>query len=283
MKPIVAVFALIVAVVGCESSTRAATESVAGIAADAAPPPAPPFAARPEERQSFQVQATADRKIIRTGELRIELEDVESGSRLADSIAAAVGGSVTSTRAFHGEKGHREANLTIRIPTTRFTEALNALRQLGRVRVDNTNADDVTRAYNDLEIRLAVKRDLVNRLRALLNTRTGKLSEIIEVERELARAVTELEQMEGERRFLDNQIAMSTIQATLFHTPIAGPGNFLDPIAAAVRESIQLLGRSVAALVSAVVFIAPWIIVMIAVWRAWRYLRGRRLARAGDA
>src|SRR6185503_21146634 len=99
--------------------------------------------------------------------------------------------------------------LTLRVPADRFAESLAALRSLGRVRVDNTNAEDVTRSYNDLAIRLAVKRDMVARLRALLSNRAARLSDLVEVERELGRAITELEQMEGERRFLDNQVALS--------------------------------------------------------------------------
>jgi hypothetical protein len=170
----------------------------------------------------------------------------------------------------------------MRVPADEFPRALDALRNLGRVRVDNSNTDDVTRSYNDLTIRLAVKRDLVTRLRGLLVNRTAKLSDLIEVERELARAITELEQMEGERRFMDNQIAMSTIHVSFYHAPIAGPGGVLDPVTVALRDALKVLGRSLATIISATVFIIPWVVLVAVLWLVWRFRRRRVAAAAAQ-
>lgn len=243
-----------------------------------ATPPAPPMAMMAEQSARLQpavAQAPVDRKLIRTAEIRIQLDDVVGGTRKADSIATAVAGQVTSSRIVRGNRGDVESHMALRVPNDRFAETLEALRALGRVKVDNTQSEDVTRAYNDLEIRLSVKRDLVARLRALLNTRTARLGDVIEVERELARAVAELEQMEGERRYLDNQVAMSTIHATFFHVPVAGPGSFLEPVAVALRQSLLILGRSVGALVSALIFAAPWIVIAAGAWRLRHRMRRR--------
>lgn len=248
-------------------------------ASDAAAPTAAMEIGRPMMlEQVASPPALPDRKVIRTAEIRIQLDDVAAGSKAADSIATALSGLVASSHISQGDRGETESQLTIRVPTVRFADALAALRTLGRVRVDNTNAEDVTRAYSDLEIRLAVKRDLVNRLRALLATRTAKLSDIIEVERELGRAITELEQMEGERRYLDNQVSMSTIQASFFHAPVAGPGSFLDPILVAIRQSVAVLGRSIAALISWTVFVIPWVVIAVVGWHVARFARRRYTA-----
>jgi hypothetical protein len=165
--------------------------------------------------------------------------------------------------------------VTLRVPAAGFADALAGLRSLGRVRVDNTNAEDVTRVYTDLEIRLAVKRDLVGRLRALLTNRNARLTDLVAVERELGRAVTELEQMEGERRFLEHQVAMSTIHATFFVAPVTNPGGFLDPVAVAVREAFVVLGRSVGTLISALIFAMPWIAIAGLAWGVVRRVRRR--------
>jgi hypothetical protein len=147
------------------------------------------------------------------------------------------------------------------------------------VRAENAGTEDITRAYTDLEIRLAVKEETVARLRALLS-RAGKLSDIIEVERELGRAVTELEQMKGERRYYDSQVAMSTISASLFEARTAGMATFSDPVSAAVRRALEVLGASVSSLIYLLFFLAPWVVVASVAFWAARRRRRHRLAQS---
>jgi hypothetical protein len=265
-------------------SNDAATSLTKETAADMAMPAPSPVAERSmralehvtASAQAAQV-AQVDRKTIRTAQIRIELEDVGRAIRSADSIAAATQGFLANTQRSQGDGGYSEASLVMRVPADQFPPALDALRKLGRVRVDNSNTEDVTRSYNDLTIRLAVKRDLVTRLRGLLVNRTAKLSDLIEVERELARAITELEQMEGERRFMDNQIAMSTIHVSFYHAPIPGPGGVLDPVTVALRNALRVLGQSLATVISVLVFATPWALIGAVIWLVLR-LRRRRIA-----
>jgi antibiotic biosynthesis monooxygenase (ABM) superfamily enzyme len=81
--------------------------------------------------------------------------------------------------------------------------------------------------------------------------------------------------MEGERRFLDNQVSMSTIHATFYHVPVAGPGKVLDPLRDAVRDGVRMLLRSAAVAVSLIVFVTPWIVLTAAIWLLWRARRRR--------
>jgi hypothetical protein len=266
--------------VACNANSPNADHSQA-VATEPASAPAPPALLKSEEgararrETAVTAQAVMDRKVIRTAELRIELESVDQARATVDSLTGALNGFVANSSALAGDNDRPEVSLTLRIPTERFAEAVGVLRSMGRVRVDRANADDVTRAYQDLEIRLAVKRDLVTRLRALLTNRTAKLSDILEAERELARAVAEVEQMEGERRYLDNQVAMSTIQVTFFHVPVTGPGGALDPVRDAFRNGVRVFVQSVATVIGLAVFLLPWIVVGAGGWLGWRALKRR--------
>jgi hypothetical protein len=122
-----------------------------------------------------------------------------------------------------------------------------------------------SREYTDLEIRLGVKEETVARLRSLLGTRTAKLSDVLEVEEELGRAITELEQMKGERRFYDHQVAMSSITLSLFEPTIGGP-QIARPVAAALRASLAVFGSSVAQVIYVVTFLVPWIAFIGLLW-----------------
>jgi hypothetical protein len=273
--------AVLVMVAACRNAAMS-TAIMSNASADSAVGAAPmPLSAARE--MAFASKAVVDRKVIQTSEIRIQLGDVIAGSRSADSIAAAVNGLVTSSHLARGDRGASESQVTMRVPMTRFTDAVGALRKLGPVTVDNSNAEDVGRAYNDLEIRIAVKRETVGRMRSLLANRTGKLADVIEVEREIGRGIAELEQMEGERRYLDSQIAMSTINVSFFREIVAAPTHFTDPILIAARQSIDLLGQSVAMLVSWLVFVTPWVAIGAIGWRVGRLVWRRRAPQTAPA
>lgn len=66
---------------------------------------------------------------------------------------------------------------------------LQALRSLGDVKQDGVSTQDVTKDYADLDTRVAVKEQTVAPLRGLLDSRSANLSDVLDVERELSRAV----------------------------------------------------------------------------------------------
>lgn len=216
-------------------------------------------------------------QIIRTAELRVEVHDARKAAQAADSIATRYGATIGDTRVSQETDDRRVAQLTIRVPAEHMGEVLVALRKLGDVKEETTSAQDVTREYTDLTTRLAVKEQEVGRLRAMLDARTAKLADVLEVERELTRAVTELEQMKGEQRYYDSQIARSTITVT-FIEPAPTRGSQLGaPVAEAIHDSLGVLGRSLSAVVYVIAFALPWLLVALLVW----YVRARWRARHG--
>ena len=66
----------------------------------------------------------------------------------------------------------------------------------------NVSAEDVGEEYVDVQARVANAHRLEQRLIEVLATKTGKLSDILNVERELARVREEIERMEGRMRYL---------------------------------------------------------------------------------
>jgi hypothetical protein len=62
-------------------------------------------------------------------------------------------------------------------------------------------------------------RRLETRLIDLLATRTGKLKDVLDVERELARAREEIERYEGRLRYLRAHATLSTLTISL-HEPL---------------------------------------------------------------
>jgi hypothetical protein len=219
----------------------------------------------------------ASRKLIRTGQMTLVVTDFVKASAEVKRIAEVSGGYLAEAQSQRGAQDRRHGSLTIRVDAARFDDAVAALRALGDVRSENVGTQDVTKAYTDLETRLRVKRETAERLREILRTRTAKLAEVLEAERELARVTEETEQMEGERRFYDQQVALSTLTVTLQEPSAIVEAGVFAPLSEALRDSLRILAGSLAAIVYAVVFLAPWLLLA---WIAWKLVRRARARRA---
>jgi hypothetical protein len=219
-----------------------------------------------------------DRKLIRQATLEIEVETVDEAARAAAEIADRHGGIVADSEFSQNADGEQRGTVRLAIPADRFADVVEELKPLGTVRLERTGTEDVTRAYADLEIRLAVKRDTADRLRDILDNRAGKLAEVLQVERELARVIEEIERMEGQIRYYDRQVAISSITVTLYEPGMGDPGPFAA-VSQAFGAALGVLAESVAAIVYLTVFLAPWLLVVGLI--GWIVMRLRRRAVAG--
>ena len=247
-----------------EAGAKPAANAAPGDTAAAGPP-------------SLQAMVAA-RKLIRTAQIAIEVKSYEDAAAAVAGVALSHGGYLADAQASRGAQDRRRGTLVIRIPADRFAAAYAELKGLGKVETETVSTQDVTKAYADLESRLRAKRDAEGRLRDILRTRTARLSDVLEAERELSRMVEEIEQIEGERRYYDQQVALSTISATL-HEPeaVIRPGA-LAPLVEALRDSLQLLATSTGALVYVTVLVLPWATVGMIVWFGVRTARRRKKA-----
>lgn len=156
--------------------------------------------------------------IIRTGSATLEADSLEAAVAAVRAMAARLGGYVADVSMETGREQLRSASLELKIPAQRFDEAIAGLRPIGHVETVNVSAQDVGEEYADVAAREANARRLEQRLIALLERRTGKLEEVLAVERELARVREEIERMEGRMRYLRAHVATSTLTVTV-HEP----------------------------------------------------------------
>jgi len=157
--------------------------------------------------------------IIRTGNASLEVDSLRAGIARVRLLAARVGGFVANTSIQEGRDQGKMATLEVRLPSSRFDDAIAGLEPIGRVEAVNVSAEDVGEEYVDVQARAANAHRLEQRLIELLATRTGKLSDVLNVERELARVREEIERMEGRARYLRTRSAISTLSITV-HEPL---------------------------------------------------------------
>lgn len=230
--------------------------------------------------QDVAAAMVAARKLIRTGQIDLEVAAFPAAAERASAIAGSHGGYVADSKQSRADSGVQRGSLVLRVPAERFADALAALRALGTVRSENVSAQDVTKAYADLETRLRVKRETLERLRDILRKQTGKLQDVLEVEREIARVTEEIEQAEGERRYYDQQIALSTIHVELAEPAPLMTGGAFDVIGEALRESVRVLAGSLAAMVFLAAAGLPWLLLVYVLFRLYRWRRPKKTPAA---
>ena len=193
------------------------------------------------------------RLIVRTGQASIEVDSLEPSMAELRRVVQRVGGFVADASVQSGRNQLRSATLQLKVPASRFDELTQGLEPLGKLQFVNVAAEDVSEEFVDLTARVVNGRRLEDRLIELLRTRTGKLQDVLSVERELARVREEIERMEGRLRFLKASAQLSTLSVNLFEpAPIVAshPGRSVigEAFKTAWRNFVGVLAGAIASL-----------------------------------
>lgn len=214
--------------------------------------------------------------LIRTGSARLEVSRLEDAIAAVQQLAVDVGGYVAGSEITEGREGARTASLLLRVPSDRFDSLFDQVSEIGHVLSASVSVTDVSRDYFDAETRLAVREETVQRLRGLLSS-GGDLEDLLAAERELGRALEDLESLKGQLRYYDRRIAESDLRVSLVEPGAIVAGGAFRPVVLALRGAAEVFAQSVAYLVYLVVFVAPWTVIVLL---AWPLLRRRWLRRA---
>lgn len=155
------------------------------------------------------------RKIIRNGEISLVVKSYKPARQAIESMLKKSKGYISNSRTEHRLNEVSSATLTLRVPARGFTPVMKSLGQLGVVQSESTDSQDITEKYYDLKSRLETARKLEQRLLVLLQTRTDKMSDLLQVERELARVREKVESFQGKLRLFDNLVDLCTITVNL--------------------------------------------------------------------
>lgn len=190
--------------------------------------------------------------LVRHGEASVEVRHVDDAVVKIRQTAQQFGGFVANTALRNGKDEQPSASLEIRVPTAQFDGLLGALRALGKVETVTATAEDVGEEYVDLGARAANARRVEARLIEMLAARTGKLSDVLTVEQELARVRQEIERHDARLRWLDRRAALSSLTVTL-HEPLSlidrpRPGPIVEALALAWQRALGVMAWCIASL-----------------------------------
>jgi Domain of unknown function (DUF4349) len=212
--------------------------------------------------------------VIRTATATIEVDSLEPAVAQIRQLAARVGAYVANTGIQTGDGQLRSASVEVKIPATRFDEALAGLRPIGKLESVNVEAEDVGEEYVDVTARMENARRLERRLIELLASRTGRLKDVLDVEQALARVRGEIERYEGRLRYLKAHAATSTLTINV-HEPVPVVGTAgTSVMGEAVKQSWRNFVAFLALLVQSLGVVLPLGALAAAGWFVTRRWRG---------
>jgi hypothetical protein len=127
----------------------------------------------------------------------------------------------------------------------------------GRVTDSQVTSEDLTRSIVDGEARLRAQTALRDRLQKLLAERPGKLAELLEVERELARVQGEIDSAQSTLAVMKTRVVTSALTLRYESGAVTRPTGAWAPLAQAFADVAAILARSLAGLVTLVAWAAP--------------------------
>ena len=230
--------------------------------------------------------AAIARKIISNAELTIETNAPADGQRKVASIAEARGGFVVASEARQRNssedqaKPEMEVAVTVRVPSAQFSATVDEIRAVGnRVRAEKITGQDVTEEYIDLEARIRTKKALEAQFMEIMK-QAHKVSDALEVQSQLAEVRTEIEQLEGRRRYLERQSSLSTIKVTLLPPmAIVSTTGFFYNVKGAFGDGIDAAVAITLGLIRAVIVLIPILLLIVLPLGLLARLGLRRLRR----
>lgn len=220
--------------------------------------------------QSQSMAEAMNRKILRNADFQLEVTDPTVAQRQITSMAESLGGFVVTSESKQrdgGDPAKQEVvvSLVLRIPALQFNSALEQIRATAtRVILEKTTGQDVTEEFIDLEARIKTQKALELQFLEIMK-QASKVADALEVQRQIAEVRTEIEKLEGRKRFLENRASLSTITISL-QTPTAiavNTSGFGRDIKEAVSDSLKVASEIVLFFIRFVIVMIPILILVI--------------------
>jgi hypothetical protein len=217
----------------------------------------------------------AERLVVFTARLELEVEDVEATVDAVRLLAESHGGFVSTVNT-----RDKRGSITVRVPQRRFHDAVEEIEELGEVQSRNLQGEDVTEEYVDLQAELTNMERQEQRLLDIMEMGTT-VESVLKVEHELERVRGRIESLQGRINYLDSRVELATITVNLNLEPEEEPEMHLawfpevdwgEP----VKAGLSVLFTVTQGMITMVIVLGPFAAVGYGGFKAYRYFRSRR-------
>jgi hypothetical protein len=264
-KTLIALMILALSISAC-SAAAPRQESAPGRGASEAEAPVAPVEEVSSDNSVYGGQVPQARRLVITNAtISLSVEDpVQSMERIA-SMAEEMGGFVVTSRMSQVtlESGLEvpQVAMTVRVPAERLDEALERIRQETDrpVLSENTDSQDVTKEYTDLESRLRNLEAAEAQLQRIMED-ADETEDVLQVYNELKSVREQIEVIKGQMQYYEQSAALSAISIDLMANEAAEPLSIggWQPVGVA-RDALQALINGVKVLAN----IGIWMVLFV--------------------
>jgi hypothetical protein len=220
----------------------------------------------------------AGRQVIYTAKLQVEVVDVFVAAAEAKRLAGAAGGYLFTERSVETESSLQpQSEITFKLPPQRFGSVMDDLSRLGRERGRQVDASDVTAQLIDLDARQRTAEASLLRVRGLLAD-AKTVQEIVNLEGEVTKRETLVEQLKGQINQLSRQVEFATVTVTFGQKLVIAPVEEeedlpgpLDGLAASAR----VFWTSLRIVVLVLAVLVPFVPLALLTWWGTRVITRR--------
>jgi hypothetical protein len=164
------------------------------------------------------VPAVTQRKIIRSGDIEFEIDAFDTAVDKITKITIEEKGFVATVNSEKLPNGKVKGSVVVRCPPERLDTLILKLRALGDLKSQRIGSQDVTKQYTDTESELRANRAMESRLIEIIKRGGGgkdEIKDLLAAEKELGVVRTRIEKFEGELRYYNNLVSLSTLNIIL--------------------------------------------------------------------
>ena len=166
-------------------------------------------------------------KLIRNATVQYEVISFAKAADIVASLTGEAQGYISTQNSNRGANGKLEGTIEAKIPPAHLDAFLLKLRVLGDLKNQTLATQDVTKDYFDTSARMRNAQLEEDRLLDILKKNTGKLNELLQVERELARVRQSIEEMQGTLKYYDTMVSYATVTIGLSEKDLNAPAKYL--------------------------------------------------------
>ncbi len=211
---------------------------------------------------------TSKREMIRSGDITIQVADVEAFSLDIQAMIKEVDGYIESSYTgvepyYKGDQfvsNQQTANYTLRMPSKNFMAVFEGVKKLGQLENSQQNVIDVTNQMADLNTMIKNYNLREAQLQKLLG-QASNMSDILQIDKELGEVRLQIDQLNQQLNAQKNQVSMSTLYLNVKEKPELG--NQLDGVDANIWK------RAVSALIGNLNNVVKWSEIVIIALVAW--------------
>lgn len=153
-----------------------------------------------------------NRMVVKNADISLKVDDAKKALTEAEQLAKSLGGYVEGGNLTSPPEGTPQSSAVLRVPSKLYETAMKALRGMGEVLSETSNAQDVTAQYADTQGRLSVLTAEADSYVTMLRG-AKKIGELMEIKDRLSQVRQEIASLKSQAKALQNESSLSTIRA----------------------------------------------------------------------